>query len=644
MPPGRQAEEPEIDRLLQDVPAASLTDMALTIDEFVSVARESKLVSPALLDSMLGEVEAMGQSHDTHALASKLIGRGALTNWQSEKLMSGVSSGFFLGKYKLQRLIASGSMSSVYEAEHTLLRKRFALKVLPKALVGEASFLERFYREARAVVRLDHPNIIRGFDVGQEGDYHYFVMEYLEGQSFQDLIERTGPLAPTIAAGLIRQAALGLEHAHQAGMIHRDIKPANLLLAQDGVVKVLDLGLVRSLPHEIEGEAGLTRVHDERMLGTVDYLSPEQAIDSHNVDIRSDVYSLGCTFYFLLTGEPPFAKGTLTERLLAHQTRSAIPISVIRPDVPAALGRILGKMLEKRPDNRYQTPAEIAISIEDWENNLNSAKPQPGVDAVASDLGSSSRVWSAARPRPADGSADALDASASKLSASDTRIRSGSNSRLGSNSSIGRGSSIVRRNERSSSSIVKRRASESGPRIRPAVVINRELWEPWSLWVKAVEVLASGGLRFTPSDEAYQDIYDDLMISCKEILTQTDVVIDDGIKSVIQEIQDITAPWMSLQTLRQILQGEMKGSVVHRIKELDSYIMSSRDPGSIETKPKGVLSKVLMGMAAALILSTAYLFIAPEPTAAEASSSWLAQVRLNVKRQLVSLGEMIASH
>ena len=151
--------------------------------------------------------------HDSHALASRLVGQGALTHWQSEKLLGGVSSGFFLGKYKLQRLIASGSMSSVYEAEHILLRKKFALKVLPKALVEEASFLERFYREARAVVRLDHPNIIRGFDVGQDGDYHYFVMEYLEGSSFQDLVERSGPVSPDVAAGMIRQSALGLEHA-----------------------------------------------------------------------------------------------------------------------------------------------------------------------------------------------------------------------------------------------------------------------------------------------------------------------------------------------------------------------------------------------------------------------------------------------
>jgi serine/threonine protein kinase len=603
--------------------------MALTIDEFVSVARESRLVKPDLLDSMLGEVRAVGSTHDTHALASRLVGHGMLTHWQSEKLLSGVSSGFFLGKYKLQRLIASGSMSSVYEADHILLNKRFALKVLPKALVEEASFLERFYREARAVVRLDHPNIIRGFDVGQEGDYHYFVMEYLEGSSFQDHVEKMGPMAPDLAAGLIRQAALGLEHAHQAGMIHRDIKPANLLLASDGVVKVLDLGLVRSLPQETDGEAGLTRVHDERMLGTVDYLSPEQAIDSHNVDIRSDIYSLGCTFYFLLTGDPPFAKGTLTERLLAHQTRSAIPISVIRPDVPASLGRIISKMLEKRSDNRYQSPAEVARALEEWLHAFNEPKPNDSSEV------SMAIPWFNSSQRDSLPAYEPVAAGHSSISRSDTQISSLSST---SRSSTIRSGSTA---SRPSSSIINGRRAEPSTIESPSVILGRDLWQPWGEWVQAVEALGSNsGLRFTPNEESYRKIYDELMLACRSNARDS----DETINRIVREIQDITAPWMSLQTLRSIVQSEMRSSILDRVRQLDKFIKASQDAVEKPGSSLQTFAKVLFFVAAALVIGAATLILGPDPSETEQPPSWISQTRLTLKKHFFSMSEKIASH
>jgi serine/threonine protein kinase len=603
--------------------------MTLTLNEFVSVAKESRLVNPDLLDSMLGEVEAMGRSEDTHALASRLVGRGALTNWQSEKLLNGVSSGFFLGKYKLQRLIASGSMSSVYEAEHILLRKRFALKVLPKALVGEASFLERFYREARAVVRLDHTNIIRGFDVGQEGDYHFFVMEFLEGSSFQDLVEKSGPVSPSAAAGMIRQAAIGLDHAHQAGMIHRDIKPANLLLSHDGVVKVLDLGLVRSLPQETDGEAGLTRIHDERMLGTVDYLSPEQAIDSHNVDIRSDIYSLGCTFYFLLSGDPPFAKGTLTERLLAHQTRSAIPITVIRPDVPASLGRILSKMLEKRPDARFQAPAEVALALEEWLKSQ--AEPKPNDSSEVS----LAMPWFASNQRDLSLVMEAPATAPARIAASESKATAPGRPRS---------SSVVRKalpGPRPPSSLLKGRKSNLASTNGPTLVLGRALWEPWSHWASAVEALASNSaLRFTPSQQSYQNVFDDLMRACREVGQDA----DEPTQKIIREINDITAPWMNLQTLRSILQSEMKYSIVQRVRELDKLIMSSREPEEPVEKPRQLLLKVAILLLGATMIGAALLCLAPDPSESEVSNSWIAQTRQSLKKQLSLLTEKIASH
>ena len=293
-------------------------------------------------------------------------------------------------------------------------------------------------------------------------------------------------------------------------MIHRDIKPANLLLAEEGTVKVLDLGLVRSCRQENDGEAGLTRVHDERMLGTVDYLSPEQAIDSHTVDIRSDIYSLGCTFYFLLAGDPPFAKGTLTERLLAHQTRSAIPISVIRPDVPASLGRIIAKMLEKRPDGRYQTPADVANALEEWLRRPAEPAAAPVSDAPKA------IPWFASHRREDSGNDERLAERASNIAASATRVTSASTA------AVARQSSTLVLDAPSPApiapSVLSSRKTNLGPPVSPTLIIRRGLWEPWNQWFKAVESLASNApLRMTPNDAAYRGIYEALMAACRKL-------------------------------------------------------------------------------------------------------------------------------
>src|SRR5262249_52572202 len=190
---------------------------------------------------------------------------------------------------------------------HVLLRRLVALKVLPLYQTHNSTMVERFYREARAIASLNHPNIVRAHDLDRDHKRHYLVMEYVHGPSLQDLVGTHGPLEPDRAANYLAQAALGLQHAHAHGWVHRDIKPANLLLDRQGVLKVLDLGLARLLNDHRDL---LTKEHDNNgILGTIDYLSPEQALNTHDVDIRSDIYSLGATFYFVLTGQPPFAGG-----------------------------------------------------------------------------------------------------------------------------------------------------------------------------------------------------------------------------------------------------------------------------------------------------------------------------------------------
>ena len=341
----------------------------LTPASFLLGVRQSGLIDSAKLDTIMADLDRNGvDQHDAAALAHALVQRGAITEWQSEKLLQGRHKGFILGRYKLLALLGAGEMSAVYLAEHMLLERRCAIKVLPGNRVRDTSYLGRFHREAKAVASLNHPNIVRAYDVDQQFDggaeIHFLVMEFVEGRNLEKVISSKGALKYVEAADFIRQAAEGLSHAHQAGLVHRDIKPENLLIDDRGTVKILDLGLARLF--EQTDEESLTIKHDEKVLGTADYLAPEQAIDSHKVDSRADIYSLGCTFYFALTGHPPFTEGTLVQRLFAHQTKAPKPVREERTDAPESLIAILDKMMAKKAADRYQSATELADVLTRW--------------------------------------------------------------------------------------------------------------------------------------------------------------------------------------------------------------------------------------------------------------------------------------
>lgn len=326
---------------------------ALSRDELLDVIRRSGLIAEQRLESLPSAVSA-------ESLLSHLIEAGLLTAWQAERLQQSKSRGFFLGKYKLLEPLGAGAMGSVFLAEHRVMRHRVAIKVLARRLVTRPNFVVRFEREARAAAAVNHPNVVRAYDIDCEGETHYLVMEYVQGDNLDQIVEQQGPCDPARAAEYVRQAALGLHEAHLAGMIHRDIKPSNLLLDHAGVVKVLDLGLAR-----MEGEdlPSVTLMDDSKLLGTVDYLAPEQALNSHRIDRRADIYSLGCTLYFLLTGSPPFPRGTVPERILKHQTRRPLDIRKRCADVPEPLVRICNRMMEKRPEQRYATALDAAKAL-----------------------------------------------------------------------------------------------------------------------------------------------------------------------------------------------------------------------------------------------------------------------------------------
>ena len=341
----------------------------LTPESFVNVVKQSVLIPYDQLKKLLKELKADGVDlTSSRAIAEALVEREHLTQWQSEKLLQGKHKGFFLGKYRLMSLLGKGGMSSVFLAEHVLMRRRCAIKVLPAKRVHDSSYLARFHREAQAVASLDHPNIVRAYDVDRENDkdneIHFLVMEHVSGASIQEMVRDDGIMGFCQAAEYFRQAGLGLHHAHEHGLVHRDIKPANLLVDSTGVVKILDLGLARFFDENEENP--LTVAHDEKVLGTADYLAPEQALDSHRVDIRADIYSLGCSIYFSLTGHPPFTEGTLAQRLMWHQNKEPDPITNERPDLPEELHHVIRKMMAKNPDDRYQTAAEVAEALLEW--------------------------------------------------------------------------------------------------------------------------------------------------------------------------------------------------------------------------------------------------------------------------------------
>lgn len=335
-------------------------------EQFVDLIRRSGLLETASLDDALEKYysEPRPDAQDAETFAVFLIDNNQLTQWQADQLLKGRHKGFLLGKYKILRLLGSGGMSSVYLAEHTLMHRRVAIKVLPRHRVEDTSYLQRFHREAQAAAALDHQNIVRAYDVDNDGAIHYFVMEYVEGRDLQEIVKDEGPLDYARAVEYIRQSAIGLAHAHNSGLIHRDVKPANLLVDRRNVVKVLDLGLARF--DEEEDLASLTVAYDENVLGTADYLSPEQALDSHGVDGRADIYSLGCSLYFLLTGHPPFPEGTLPQRIMKHQKQDPPSIYEDREDAPEDLVEICWHMMAKDRDYRYQTMEDVAEVLENW--------------------------------------------------------------------------------------------------------------------------------------------------------------------------------------------------------------------------------------------------------------------------------------
>ena len=331
-----------------------------SVAPLVDALRAARVLEPG----PLAELDRLGASFPgPRALAGELIRRGWLTPYQANQLLQGKGADLLLGSYVLLERLGEGGMGQVFKARHWKLGKVVALKLIRKERLENPDAVRRFQREIHAAAQLDHPNIVRAIDADEVDGTHLLVMEYVPGADLAQLVKQAGPLPVDRACDYIRQAALGLQHASERGLVHRDIKPPNLLLTPQGVVKILDMGLAR-LNRGDDGEGISVMTVEGAVMGTPDYMAPEQALDSHSVDIRADLYSLGCTLYFLLTGKVPFPGGSLGEKIARHQMREPQPVEQLRPGTPPGVAAVLRKLMAKRPEDRYQTPAEAAAALD----------------------------------------------------------------------------------------------------------------------------------------------------------------------------------------------------------------------------------------------------------------------------------------
>lgn len=336
---------------------------------FLTSLRQSGLVTEEQLQSVN---DRLPDTHRGRLIARALVELGLLTKFQAEMLLAGRTNGFVLGQYRILEQLGQGGMGRVFKAVHQTMNRIVALKVLGPQILESDRGQQMFRREMQAAARLAHPNIVTAYDANRVGGRYYLVMEFVDGPNLEQLIRDNGPLPIGLACDFIRQAALGLQHAHELGMVHRDIKPANLLVHRPGstvdkrfLVKISDFGLARLSDSETGGPTQVSSIETRPnvVMGTPDYLSPEQARDLHAADSRSDVYSLGCSLYYVLTGDVPFPGGTAMEKLVRHSTEEPVPVEEIRSDLPAILAAIVRRMMAKDRTARFQSAAEVAQAL-----------------------------------------------------------------------------------------------------------------------------------------------------------------------------------------------------------------------------------------------------------------------------------------
>ncbi len=353
--------------------------MAFAVENICGFLIRGRLMTPDEMRTMYQRWQAAAGADaiQVPAFLKWMVGAGYVTEYQANLLGQGHADDFFLNQYKILERIGRGRMAGVFKAVHNL-GQIVAIKVLPPSRAKAPQLLARFLREARLSLQLKHPNVVRSFQVGEANGVHYLVMEHLEGETLEDLLRRRRVLPPEEAVRLAHQTLLGLQHIHEQGMVHRDIKPANLFLSVSGAnsqpedlsVKILDIGLAREFFEEMPATGpnapkdAFDLTAEGVLLGTPDFLSPEQARDPRRSDIRADIYSVGCVLYNMLVGQPPFPDANLFNQIVRHATEAPRPLRTFNPAIPEGLEQIVAWMMAKQPEQRYPTPARAAQALE----------------------------------------------------------------------------------------------------------------------------------------------------------------------------------------------------------------------------------------------------------------------------------------
>jgi eukaryotic-like serine/threonine-protein kinase len=561
-----------------------------------------------------------------HELAGRLQAEGVLTTYQCKQIAAGRAKELVLGQYRILDELGRGGFGEVYKALHTVMNRTVAIKVIAPEKVADSRAREWFRREVLAVTQLHHPNIVMAYDANDEGGKLYFVMEFVDGPNLHRLVAQKGTLAVPVACEMLRQSGLALQYAHENGLVHRDIKPANLLIpkptaGQAGrgivtpvLVKVVDFGLARLQSGNFQtlmlgGEKGL--------MGTPDYMAPEQARDHHHADIRSDLYSLGCAFYFALSGRRPFVGASLTELIAQHMTAEATPLGELRADLPPGLVNVIRRMMAKNPDERFQTPAELITAVEALCEtrgaNLDPISlpgPEPAAEAsVAATRVVAHLAFAEETPDAAASKKDPsriLEIDEVDASTADPEATSGTVA------DVPRTAATAEAEPMS--------LTESG---RPVAIAEdvRLLWEEWTA---LVESLAMGKRRHRIKEAVYQQLYRALVDKLRAPEE------DAGRRRVHQRMESIVAPWLSLSTFAQtdpiVLQ-----SLWTRTRQLEDSLVPWR-------KSLGWARWVAIGCLVLFAIAVATQFSQVPGLAIDPHWSWKGLWRWVTQNPLLSLG------
>lgn len=359
--------------------------MPITMEQFGKGVVAAGLATVEELRGVYAALPADKRPRDPEQFAKVLREKGTISDYQSQVLLQGKGGSLTFSNYLLVSQLGVGASGHVFRAKHKLSGREVAIKVLATTVAQNEKSVKRFHREVQATAKLAHPNIVRAVDAGEFNGQHYMVMEFVAGEDLSNLVKAKGPLPPNDAVRCLLDAARGLEYAHSQGIIHRDIKPGNMLRDKAGMVRLLDMGLVRfEDPGEATGD-GLTGT--QQVMGTVDYMAPEQVLDTRNADARCDIYSLGCTLYFCLTGRKVYDGKGVVDRIMQHRTGEIPSIAKQIKGASPDLDVLFRKMVAKLPDDRYQKMTEVCAALERFLNGEPVEKVEEPVAAAVGDAG-----------------------------------------------------------------------------------------------------------------------------------------------------------------------------------------------------------------------------------------------------------------